>query len=251
MAIPPCPTTLPDPTLAQSFVTVTNGGSKKGSGILMASRWILTAAHVAHFATRVTKGNSTRRIARKLRLVDYDSKTHFNDLAMVELWDDLPGAVPFASNIGKVEIGNSVELFGLHINACQPPGRLRSCQTNVIDTPAGNQHLADRMINLDPNDCFFTDQLVGVAGGTSSGGPVFNAARELVGIINVGDPDDDPSDLFPNRHTRVATYSTRIEDLIKNVSTTGWTASGVFFNLKARFLRMFWRPAPDAGTPDG
>jgi secreted trypsin-like serine protease len=188
-----------DSSLARSVVAVVTSGSGLCSGVLLQSKFVLTAAHCVNsekisnlkvvFGTNVSKSATIRYPDQILIHPDFQPsrRQDWNDLALLRLAEPAPeGSLPVALNAAPVEIEPNTEVksLGYGIDKVRP---------GLADNQRGAGHL--RQVKLKVKDPAFSKNeftlnqglIDGGACQGDSGGPVFligEGGPRLIGIVS-------------------------------------------------------------------
>jgi secreted trypsin-like serine protease len=170
-------------------------------GVLIAARWVLTAARCIDLAggTATMRIGANRRdqglVAKSVRAVkhpQYDAQNMSNDIGLLELEDTLPNASPLPLRSFPVWEGAPVRALGWGVSGPQQPAgsmELRHVDTTVIDGSACGW--AAPLFHANQMYCYSSADLK-LPCLLDSGGPVIHRDAtsgrwSLVGLISGGD----------------------------------------------------------------
>ncbi len=141
-----------------------------GSGVLISGDEILTAAHVVHAADslEVEFSDGTKIPA------DVISSSPRADVALLQLHEPAPSNIlpPRLGDSNEVSVGDEVFVIGA------PYGISHTLTRGIISGHHKNGNSAD---GIDESDFFQTDAAINQG---NSGGPMFNMAGEIIGIVS-------------------------------------------------------------------
>ena len=197
-----------------SIQAALSNGTAKGSGAIVSAKgYIVTNNHVISGAQQiqVTLSNGQMYTAQ---VVGTDTTT---DLAVIKL-DNPPSdlkAVEFADS-DKLAVGEDVMAIG------NPLGTLSGTVTDGIVSAL------ERQVTIDGNNMTLLQTSAAVNPGNSGGG-LFNASGELIGIVNAKSTSDSSGNAVDNIGFAIPINSVKaiIEDLISHGYVTGQIVLGV------------------------
>ncbi|MDA1029214.1 MAG: S1 family peptidase [Bacteroidetes bacterium] len=218
--------------LGKRFPAVGKVGLRGGDGTLIRPDWVLTAAHVAQGMyerqgenLKVYFGGSEvgYRVTGVYIHPDF-APMEGSDIALLKLEKSVDGTTPMAINSKSNELNQEIFIVG-HGDAKAgnesdwiTDGQKRAA-TNLID------EVNEDKIIFDFDEPDNGTELEGTAGPGDSGGPAIitsNGQQMVVGISSAGMPGKRGPGSYGAKefYTRVSSYASWIEDVIKNPSKT-------------------------------
>jgi secreted trypsin-like serine protease len=176
---------VPNGSYPWTAALLTSSGSQFCGGSLIASKWVLTAAHCSASAASVrvgsvdrTSGGQVIRVVRKINHPNYNGQ---NDIALLELASPVSGITPIARGTSTPAVGSSIRLLGWGQTTSPFGGDSGSRYLKLLDTTVLTRGTCNN--NPGPGDLCIKGTRTATACKGDSGGPALVGGR-LVGATS-------------------------------------------------------------------